>query len=308
MSNNQQIPSEAFRFRAGNGSVKSVSETGSFELAPYKLGQLVEHWYWGKFLFEVSSAKMYKDTIPALVDHDTAKGCGKITAMKKDNGLQVTGEFIDNEHAKYVRSMNGLMECSLRFNESRTDIEEIKEGNKVEVDGVEHEGPLVVFRNAEIMEVSFTLFGAIPNTTTSFNKGFIMADTPKIADPSAVIEKMSALCKDASFVLQCFKKGMSVDEFASSLVVKQNLEIEQFKVELQNKDAEIAELKTKMAKQPTGVAPVAFGAPVAQASAEPKTYMEAIAKFKAEGKDQKTAMSMACGQYPELYKSFTGRV
>jgi len=304
-----QAPSEAFRFRAGNGSVKEL-EAGSFELEPYQLGQAVKHWYWGAFVFEASSLKMYKDEIPALVDHDTMKGCGRIKAMAKDVKVKMSGEFIDNEHAKYVKSMKGLMECSLRFNDSQTDVEEIKEGHSVEVDGFTHQGPIVVFRNAPIMEVSFTLFGAVPNTSTSFSKReIIMADAPsqKSADVSAVIENMSAMCSDAQFVLQCFKKGMGIEEFSANLLGKQNLEIEQFKKEIEAKDAEISSLKEKLAKPMTGSNPVTFSDHSTHAENAPKTYLEAIEKFKAEGKDQKSAMSLAGKNYPELYKAFVGR-
>jgi hypothetical protein len=311
MSNQLQIkaPSEAFRFRAGNGSVKEL-ETGTFSLEPYALGQAVDHWYWGRFVFEASSMKMYKEEIPALVDHDTMKGCGRIKSMKKDGKVSMSGEFIDNEHAKYVKSMKGLMECSLRFNESQTDIEEIKEGNEIEVDGFKHQGPLFVFRNAPIMEVSFTLFGAVPNTSTSFSKReTVMADAPitKSADVSAVIEKMSGMCSDAQFVLQCFKKGMGIEEFSANLLGKQNLEIEQFKKEIEAKDAEILSLKEKLAKPNAGSNPVVFNAPSDKSDSAPKTYLEAIEKFKAEGKDQKSAMSLACKNFPELYKVFVGR-
>jgi len=244
------IPSEATQLRASSSDLKLDEKT--FSLSPYKAGQVVSHFYWGKFVFEASSMKMAKDVIPALLDHDTTKGAGKIDSMELSETVDFSGSFIENEHSKYIQDMREVgMECSLRFDPERTVIEEIPEGGEVTVDGFTHEGPLYVFKEAVIKEVSFTLFGHVPDTETSFSTAptmeeSAMADTqPTTAELEqsakssfdAKIAQFKTMTDDAQFIMD--NSGDSVEQFSAKLLVKQN----EAKAVA---DAKIAELQSKL--------------------------------------------------------------
>lgn len=315
-----KAPIEAAQFKLGPTEVSVDEEKSTFEMRPYKKGQVVEHWYWDKFVFETDSMRMKKDVIPALVDHDTMAGAGAISEMSIDEFVSFKGEFVENQHSEYVKSMRGLMETSLRFDLNETDAEYIVEGAEVEVDGFKHEGPLYVFRNAPIMESSFTLFGHVPDTSTSFNKQETpMADAPNPTDVRASVTselaKFSSMCSDAEFVLACFNKGMSIEQFSSELLTKQSQEITSLKEKNESLEQEISELKAKAdtAASPAEGAPVvefssSEGAEAEGADKAPADFMSAIESFKGEGMDARAALTKAAQTYPELYAKHTGRV
>lgn len=306
------IPSEATELRAGSQTLSVESET--FSLTPYS-GQLVEHWYWGQFVFETSSMKMYKDKIPALVDHDTTRGCGVIDEMSiEGNEAVFSGKFVENQNSQYVKDMKEVgMECSLRFDPEKTRIEEVPEGAEVEVNGETFTGPLFVFRDTTIMEVSFTLFGHVPNTETSFvhssnNQGEeTMADTaPTQAEleqsaQNTVTERLSRMnemCDDASFVMECFNKGMSIEDFGSELLSKQSEELASLKGKVSDLEAQLEE-----AKSTDGVA---FSAgESADKEDEPKDFMGKASKLaKDEGIKLHVALSKVAKENPDLYEQF----
>jgi hypothetical protein len=310
-------PSEASQFRMGSTDVELEEGASTFSMKPYKKGQVVEHFYWGAFVFETSSMKMRKDNIPALIDHDTAKLSGRIDAMDTSGDhVEFSGEFLDNDNAKYVKDGRGLMETSLRFDLDNTDAEYVVEGAEVEVDGFSHQGPLYVFRNAPIMESSFTLFGHVPDTVTSFVKQENnMADAPNTADVRASVQsdlsKMSAMCGDANFVLECFNKGMNIEQFSSELLGKQAEEIKSLTEKNEALELEVSEFKKKESSATSGASAVQFSSSENQAGeseeVEVKDFMGAISKFKKDGLGHREALVKASREFPELYKQHTGR-
>lgn len=309
----QTIPSEATQLKVSAVDADAIGEE-TFSLTPYKLGQVVEHWYWGKFVFEVSSMYMRKDVIPALVDHDTLRGAGKINNFNKED-VSFSGAFIDNDHSKYVKDMKDVgVECSLRFDAGKADIVEVYEGQEVEVDGFTHEGPLFVFKEAPIMEVSFTMFGHVDETQTIFSKHSVnqeinMADTPTQAEleQSAKksvkenLDRMNQLCADKDFVMTCFTEGLSIEEFSSKLLEKQAEEISALKAANSDLENQVQELKSSA---PEGVA---FSGDSEDNSADEKpTEFRALAIYtaKEDGISIREAYSKVAKENPELYAQF----
>ena len=309
-----------YAFKASLGTVSSSVEDGSFSMSAYKKGQIFAHPFWGRLMFSVEGMSINKKKVPVTVDHDTSKGCGYANSFEIGDSVKLDGKFAKNQHADYVKSMGGGMECSLQFEQTTLEIEFIEYGESGVVDGITVEGPLVVFSKSEIIEVAFTLLGAVPSTTASFksflqppiSKEIIMADVPNQADVRASVEKelqtkftkMSEMCSDEKFVVACFSKGIYMEQFSAELLKKQGEEIVSFKAEVETLKAENAELKAKLESE--GPAPASFGVSENKVD-EPKNYMEAIAQFKAKGQDHATAMVSAAKGYPSLYKTFSGR-
>lgn len=307
------IPSEATQLKVSSVDPSSLQED-TFSLTPYKVGQVVEHYYWGKFVFEVESMYMRKDIIPALVDHDTLRGAGKINKFNKED-VSFSGDFIENEHSKYVKDMKEVgVECSLRFDASKADIVEVYEGQEIEVDGFTHEGPLFVFKDAPIMEVSFTMFGHVDETQTNFshsvNQEIIMAETaPNQAEleQSAAktvkenLKRMNELCADKDFVMTCFSEGLSIEEFSSKLLEKQSEEIASLKVATSDLENKVSELENG---NPEGVS--FSGYSDGSKGDEAPTEFRALAKHiaKEEGLSLRAAYSKVAKEKPELYEKF----
>jgi phage head maturation protease len=310
MTTTTQIPSEAYEFRSSDLKV----EEKTFTLTPYKLGQVVEHFYWGKFVFEAASMRMAKGAIPALVDHDTLRGCGKIDAMTIGDDVEFSGKFVENEHSKYVQDMRDVgMECSLRFDPSKTIIEEVLEGSSVEVDGFTHEGPIVVFKEALIKEVSFTLFGHVPDTQTKFKQTAptvteesAMADqVPNTAEleQSAIksvndkLAQFNAMCDDKSFVMACFSEGMDLPVFTQKVLEKKNEEIASLSEKITSLESKITELKDK---KPEGVQ---FSAEEPDKPQE-DTFLSLRDKYVEKGMSITDASIAAFKENPELHAKF----
>lgn len=308
-----------YAFKASLGTVTS-SEEDTFSMNAYQKGQIFMHPFWGRVMFSVEGMSISKKKVPTTIDHNTSQGCGYATDFSFGDAVEFKGKFAKNKHADYVKSMMDGMECSLQFDQSTLEIDFVEEGESDMVDGIPVEGPLVIFRKGEIIEVAFTLLGAVPSTSASFKsflqppikQEIIMADAPNHADIKASVEKelqlkftkMSEMCPDEKFVVSCFSKGIDMEDFSAELLKKQGAEIVSFKAQVEALSVENADLKSKL--ENVGPAPVSFGQSDSQVD-EPKTYMEAIVAFKAKGQDHATAMVSAVKAYPALYKTFSGR-
>jgi hypothetical protein len=314
---NKPIPSDACTFRTVSGD--TVVSEDKFTLTPYKMGQRVEHPWWGAFMFDVSSMKMGRKVIPVTVDHDTSRGAGYASSMNvsEDGTVSFDGDFVDNEHSKYIKSFKGadVMETSLQFDPSMTEFVYLEEGEFKDVDGVEQEGPLVIFRNAPIIEVAFTLMGAVPNTSTSFSQPLVlpkesaMADdnkSPNTADITKSAEdamqskftRMNEMCPDKGLVATCFSKNMSIEDFSQKVIESLTEENTQFK-------ARIAELETQVASAvPEGSNGVAFSAGAGEQSPEDLGYQALVDQAIASGDKASVAFRKIAISHPDKYEAY----
>ena len=314
----QTIPSDACQFRA-HGGVKLDEDT--FTLVPYKKGQRVKHPFWGEFVFETSTVKMGKKRIPVTVDHKTSMGCGFATDMEVDEHVQFKGTFVDNEHARYVKSYKGaeVMETSLQFDPMDTEMVFLGDGESEVVDGIEQAGPLHIFKNASLIECAFTLLGAIPNTATNFgkfnsnSKESPMADAPNKADIQASAQaelqakftKMNSMSDDKEFVATCFSKGMSIEDFSADLIEKLKAENTQFKSQIETLKADLAARPEKPEEGADGVSFSAGKSDDADKEVEPSTPAEWCAKFVKDCNiSEGQAWLKIAREKPEVYSQF----
>ncbi len=138
-----------------------------FSGVAYSGDVIPNHYYWGSVIFDLSTMSV-PSKLPALIDHDRAARCGFATSfsISNDSGLTVAGDLMSNEHGKAVAAESDEgFPWQMSVHISPGSIEEIKAGFSAVVNGRELSGPLTVFRNSRISEVSFTATGWDSNTS-----------------------------------------------------------------------------------------------------------------------------------------------
>lgn len=131
----------------------------------YSGGAITDHPFFPRVAFDLSSTKL-STPAPALLDH--YKPVGVIKAAAIDNDIRIDGElFSDLEgDGKNIASMadRGMpWQMSVGIWPGR--VEQVKAGAKVKLNGQEFEGPLTVFRDNRVREVSFCPLGADDRTS-----------------------------------------------------------------------------------------------------------------------------------------------
>ena len=307
------VPGNACSFDAATAD---VADDGTFSLTPFS-GQVFKHWYWGKMTFDMEGIQMRKKVIPAFKDHDSAQLVGEINSMCSGDKVILSGRFADTDAAKTIQSVKELeWECSLAFDGQSAVIEEVGEGAEVNVNGTKFMGPGTVIRNAPLYECSFTHFGAVPGTETSFSEvgpeqvvsvrsinssfkeDFMSDDLIKQAQEDASREtlsrfsKMSEMSDDKAFVAEAFEQGLSIEEFQTSLIAKQADQIAELK-------AKVEDLLANAEAQVDGEE---FSAEADPTPAEDLDFVQTAHKFaKDEGLSIGEAYSRVARANPELY-------
>jgi hypothetical protein len=132
-------------------------------------GQLIaRHWAWGDLIFDLDSIDM-PERVPVLVEHDRRQRAGVIDKFSVDpeKGLEVSGYLLDNEHGGMVAAdADAGFPWQMSVNIEPALVEEVPRGEIV-VNGHSLKGPVTVFRQGAIREVSFTPTGADRHTSAT---------------------------------------------------------------------------------------------------------------------------------------------
>jgi len=156
----QFILEDAVKFAQGD-------KKGIVKLIGYR-GSIINHWYWGNLAFDFSGLHFDKPRTPGLIDHDTSKRLTYSTSREIEPETYITGPFLENANAQELA--NDIKE-GFPFQASLSLIpeivEQVAEGQSVEVNGNKLKGPGAVFRKAAIMEISAVVFGAFSNTEST---------------------------------------------------------------------------------------------------------------------------------------------
>jgi hypothetical protein len=156
-----------FALGADGGDPKARKRT--FSGVGYSGDVIPNHWYWGNVIFDLTTMSV-PDKLPALIDHNRSCRAGYVTEHSVDasTGFAVKGVLLSNESGQAVAadSDDGFpWQMSVHINPGS--IEEVKAGTSVTVNGKVHEGPITVFRNSTLSEVSFTATGWDANTSAA---------------------------------------------------------------------------------------------------------------------------------------------
>lgn len=174
----KKLNAENSRFSVGK-PVSFAAEIGGSEVGggqpkkrtfsgiAYSGDVIKDHWYWGSVIFDLSTMTV-PSRLPALVDHDRSKRAGYVTSSSVDNatGFAVTGVLLSGESgAGVARDSDEGFPWQMSVHIEPQSIEEFAVGTQTIVNGRVLAGPLTVFRNSTIVEVSFTATGQDANTT-----------------------------------------------------------------------------------------------------------------------------------------------
>jgi hypothetical protein len=138
-----------------------------FSCVAYSGDAITAHYYWKNVVFDLITMKMAAK-IPALIDHNASKRCGFIDASTIDlaTGLTVSGSILSNEHGQaFSKDSDDGFPWQASVHIEPAIVEEVQPGATVVVNGRTFTGPIHVFRNSSIREVSFTPTGCDPNTS-----------------------------------------------------------------------------------------------------------------------------------------------
>jgi hypothetical protein len=174
----KQVPKNAFAFLSDVTPECSFEEgsedISGFKMVGYSGKEIKDHWYWGNLAFDLNGFKFNKDKFPVLWSHDSFDMdniLGFSTGPSiTDEGLVFTEQdttFVDNERTKQFReySKKGVpFQASIRGNPTK--IEYVPEGESVEVNGFQLNGPGHVWRETELVECSVCMFGADSHTSS----------------------------------------------------------------------------------------------------------------------------------------------
>lgn len=166
MSKTRKVPVDALRFRGGMNAVAIETDSNApqqFRMVANSGQPMTGHWYWGTLAVDLAGLNVSSQSKPVLRDHDTGQVVGVTDTIEVTNeGLAVTGRFTEateaGREAAALAADGFPWEASIFAPPSR--LEEIEEGRSAEVNGYQLAGPATIFREAELNEVSFTVFGA----------------------------------------------------------------------------------------------------------------------------------------------------
>lgn len=149
------------------------AKSRSFTGVAYSGDKISGHYYWGDVVFDLETMSL-PAKLPALLDHDVSQRCGFVTEHSKGaDGLKVNGKLLNNQYGKDIASDSDdgfPWQMSVRIDPSR--IEELMVGASTVVNGRTFAGPITVFRDSTLREVSFTPMGWDSQTSaTAMSRG-----------------------------------------------------------------------------------------------------------------------------------------
>ena len=149
---------------SGTGKIEAAKEEGklpTFTMDAYNGGIIGQ--YFGSAIVDLEGVE-FADTLAILWHHDTELPIGHSTSAKVEgNSIKVEGILSGDPEDPQVRKVIAMAKNGFPWQVSiGADIvkrESIDEGETALVNGVEHNGPLVIARKTLIYEVSFLPLG-----------------------------------------------------------------------------------------------------------------------------------------------------
>jgi hypothetical protein len=131
------------------------------------------HWYWDRVVFDLSTTKT-PQKLPMLMGHDREKIAGFSDSVDIGADIKIAGAL--SSKTDFGKEVAGLSDEGFPWQMSvhiePRSIEEVAAGQTVTVNGRQFTGPINVFRNNVIREVSFTPTGWDAQTSaTAMSRG-----------------------------------------------------------------------------------------------------------------------------------------
>lgn len=191
----RQIPRHAFQLAAplqlqdtevGSGGEGAREWSGvAYTGEPLRLFPMDDE----RLVIDLESMQGLDRRLPVLIGHDRDRIAGYAERLQADDSLKVSGRLLQStEHGRTVAeaSDEGFpWQLSIDARPSR--IEEIESGTEVTVNGRQLTGPLIIFRDTRVAEVSFTPTGVDYGTTAA-----ALSDDPVTVQTTALEDNTMA--------------------------------------------------------------------------------------------------------------------
>ena len=150
----------------------SVNEDGekkrrTFDAEVYSGGRIDNHYYWGRsgVVIDLQGLQL-KSKIGLVEEHFGGKRVGVATSYDVSTKFRAKGHFLSNPKAKeIVQDIDEEYPFQMSWWADPESIEEIAPGKTIEVNGQIFTGPLHIFRNVRVHEITICGVGADTQTT-----------------------------------------------------------------------------------------------------------------------------------------------
>lgn len=173
----------------------SEKKRRTFDAEVYSGGRIDNHYYWGRsgVVIDLNGLQL-KPKTGLVEEHFGGKRVGVATSYEVTNSFKAKGHFLSNAKAKeIVQDIDEEYPFQMSWWADPESIEEIAPGKTIEVNGQQFTGPLHVFRNVRVHEITICGVGADTQTTI---EAFSGKSQPKHEDTSVTeLEQAQAKAK-----------------------------------------------------------------------------------------------------------------
>lgn len=184
----------------------------TFAGTAYTGGRVDGHWYWGRtgVVFDLEGIEIATPT-PLLEEHFSANRIGVVKQVSTTAGIDVSGHFLKNPKAlEIIQDSDDEFPFQMSMFIDPGSIEEVLQGQTVNVNGQSFTGPIAIFRNNRIREfticstgadrnTSIKAFSSKPNTIQQEDTNVTELEQAKAAQKQAETERDNALAELKQF-------------------------------------------------------------------------------------------------------------
>lgn len=182
--------------------------TRPFTGVAYSGGVITDHGGFIQVAFDLATLTLATPA-PLLLEHDREDTIGVIASVTLGDALQISGQLftgLDADAAAVAAKADAGFPWQLSVGIFPGVVETIEPGQAVPLNGQTLTGPLTVFRNACVREVSFCAVGADRHTSATV---FTTAPDPSFTPPEPI---MADTTDDSSAVLDALRGQLAATE------------------------------------------------------------------------------------------------
>lgn len=171
----------------------------TFDAEVYSGGLIDNHWYWGRtgVVIDLEGLKL-KPKTGLVEDHFGGTRVGVATSYDVNGSFKAKGHFLSNPRAtEIVQDIDEEYPFQMSWWADPESIEEIASGKTVNVNGQTFTGPLHVFRNVRVHEITICGVGADTQTTIEAFSGKSNPNPTKEETDVTELEQAKAAQKQA---------------------------------------------------------------------------------------------------------------
>ena len=200
----------------------SVNEDGekkrrTFDAEVYSGGRIDNHYYWGRsgVVIDLQGLQL-KSKIGLVEEHFGGKRVGVATSYEVNTKFSAKGHFLSNPKAKeIVQDIDEEYPFQMSWWADPESIEEIAPGKTVFVNGQEFTGPIHIFRNVRVHEITICGVGADTQTSVQAFSGKTNPSEPQ-PEETDVTELEKAQAEIATLKLKNTELETQNKQFAAA--------------------------------------------------------------------------------------------